>query len=398
MAPKPQPSLTTSKPSKPPTRSSSSTAAPTSPTSCMQDAPIQAKQPHMTQASQIHTGEPDQSATQDNIPPISAPDQDVEDDPASTGPAPVTPAAPLDSSHETSPLLMKLLDVRTLATIKGFYLPLGESFVPSITWVREGRGNIAVSREAADVAIKQRGAYAADPSNAPAPLPLEPTQFSLIANIAQEHCFLRPDGYFKADAKFVRPFSETILTCALVAPPAEFAQLTADFKKALESFNKLVRGLGSPRSGSMYAQFNAPHIRARHRVFEPTTDEKCEEASNLPAEFTVSGWPTSSDAARDARDELVATHVARPLPAFDVNGDLVPPSRYLADLQGATVVVKFSLSHFPIRGKNMTVHTMCVNIEHMRVLIPPTRRPTNKRPLASLTDPLSNVAQKRKVE
>lgn len=116
-------------------------------------------------------------------------------------------------------------------------------------------------------------------------------------------------------------------------------------------------------------------------------------AAGLPPEFQMATWPVGLDAIA-VRDALVKTHFTKPLPAFDVNGSLIPPNMYVEELRGATVLAGFSIVEYYISGK----HNLCFDIEYMRVLIPGSgeERVTQKRSAVHMTDPLSRSCEKRR--
>ncbi|TFK89421.1 hypothetical protein K466DRAFT_597766 [Polyporus arcularius HHB13444] len=115
----------------------------------------------------------------------------------------------------------------------------------------------------------------------------------------------------------------------------------------------------------------------------------------------MSGWPTYSPAAAQALADIAQTHIVRPLPAFDLKGDLIHPSRYMAELRGATVLAGFSTTVYHIGEKNASGRdvvrvTVCLDIEHLRVLIPAPQFSPKKRSAIHLTDPISRANQKRR--
>ncbi len=121
----------------------------------------------------------------------------------------------------------------------------------------------------------------------------------------------------------------------------------------------------------------------------------------VPAEFTVQGWKTYSDVADQARAAIEETHVARPLPAYDLLGNLIAPANYGDELRRATVLVGFSMTHYDIaeRRANGTQHmkcTMCLDIQYLRVVIPPAKFTGNKRNNIHLNDPVSHAAKKQR--
>jgi len=91
-----------------------------------------------------------------------------------------------------------------------------------------------------------------------------------------------------------------------------------------------------------------------------------EEVKN--ALFNISKWPVNIPSARDALAEIVDTHFILTPPVFDFPGQLVPPSAYARRFRGATVIAKFSFTHYKWGTKNM----FCADLAHLRVLVTPS--------------------------
>ena len=65
------------------------------------------------------------------------------------------------------------------------------------------------------------------------------------------------------------------------------------------------------------------------------------------------------------------THRVLPLNAYDINGDLIPPTDYKSKIQGALVRLEFSMMHWTIwKGKKAT-DTFVANIVSLQVLDEP---------------------------
>ncbi|OSC97762.1 hypothetical protein PYCCODRAFT_1102194 [Trametes coccinea BRFM310] len=144
--------------------------------------------------------------------------------------------------------------------------------------------------------------------------------------------------------------------------------------------------------GATFKQCAFKHIRLRHAVFteRPNTDGNTSEDdsdepfddtnviggmdSNDPhyAEYTINGWPTHGNKdAEEALKDLARSHTVVPLNAYDVKGNLIPPSRYHVNLRGATVVVTFTAKHYNIFERNRNHKDVyCFDIEYLRVLVP----------------------------
>ncbi|KAF9241615.1 hypothetical protein BU15DRAFT_31872, partial [Melanogaster broomeanus] len=62
--------------------------------------------------------------------------------------------------------------------------------------------------------------------------------------------------------------------------------------------------------------------------------------------------------------EMNSTHRAVPLPAYDIHDQLIPPTSYRQQLQGALVEIHFDLSHSAFKGKD----TYTADIHSIRVI------------------------------
>lgn len=87
----------------------------------------------------------------------------------------------------------------------------------------------------------------------------------------------------------------------------------------------------------------------------------------------TSEWPTSNPDAEEALAKLVPSHCVNPLPAYDQNGILLEPSLYTCRLDGATVIIRFNLSHHLIRGKEgeRSVDAFSARVVQIRIVRPP---------------------------
>lgn len=84
-------------------------------------------------------------------------------------------------------------------------------------------------------------------------------------------------------------------------------------------------------------------------------------------------WPTSTPEAAEALEVAAETHRVKPLPAYDLNGVLIEPQYYTKRLDGATVILRFELTHHLIgRGKEKPpVDTFSARVVQIRIILPP---------------------------
>ncbi|KAJ2934921.1 hypothetical protein H1R20_g2196, partial [Candolleomyces eurysporus] len=91
----------------------------------------------------------------------------------------------------------------------------------------------------------------------------------------------------------------------------------------------------------------------------------------------IETWPVGPQAVAEL-EKIKHTHIAVPIPAYNIAGQAIPPAQYAAELQDATVLLTFHLKHWVIQKR----HTFAADIESIRVLVPPPP-PTPKRGLGN---------------
>ena len=110
----------------------------------------------------------------------------------------------------------------------------------------------------------------------------------------------------------------------------------------------------------------------------------------------MANWPVVTSEAEIECDQLSSSHRPIPLPAYDINGKLIPPDRCEAMLRGAIVRVMFTLNHWPI----MTHETISSNIfvgdiHSIRILVnSPSQAMSPKKRKTARHDPNDRMARK----
>ncbi|KAI5989725.1 hypothetical protein EDD15DRAFT_2198409 [Pisolithus albus] len=154
----------------------------------------------------------------------------------------------------------------------------------------------------------------------------------------------------------------------------------------------------------MYSTINQipTRFKLHHQLFKPlqgdedhgsvpTPDSPCEDA------FTFEQWPLTCERNRAELLTLKSTHHLLPIPAYDLEGNLLKLSTYWRYLQGALIEIHFTLSHWGIAGVKQDVHGG--EIELIRLLEPPpaSSAPVQKRKLPLHLDTDDGPAKKRAV-
>ena len=129
------------------------------------------------------------------------------------------------------------------------------------------------------------------------------------------------------------------------------------------------------------------------------------EGVELGEEFTLAGWHVVSDAAREELDEMIAKdmYAVHPILAYNVFGKIIKPKDYQKILAGATVEVRFRLTHYTISKhgddgrpiRNDTIATFVADVERIWVVSTPhaISSPSKRKILAE--DPLMSPSSKR---
>jgi hypothetical protein len=99
--------------------------------------------------------------------------------------------------------------------------------------------------------------------------------------------------------------------------------------------------------------------------------------------YRIANWRVVHNEAAEVHDNIAETHCLVPLPVYDTNGMLIPPSRYKDDVAGALLRVNFTLTHWsiPASGAGEAVNTFVADLKSARNLLdaPPRRSPPKQR-------------------
>ncbi|KAG2070008.1 hypothetical protein BDR04DRAFT_1118681 [Suillus decipiens] len=69
-----------------------------------------------------------------------------------------------------------------------------------------------------------------------------------------------------------------------------------------------------------------------------------DSTETLSSEYDIASWPVS-DHCKDHLQELTTSHDIKPLPAYDKNHKLIPPTQYESKLNGTLVEVHMAIFH-----------------------------------------------------
>ncbi|KAI5990489.1 hypothetical protein EDD15DRAFT_2198069 [Pisolithus albus] len=121
----------------------------------------------------------------------------------------------------------------------------------------------------------------------------------------------------------------------------------------------------------------------------PNPDSLSEDA------FTFEQWPLTQERHCAELLTLKSTHHLLPVPAYDLEGNLLKTSTYCRNLQGALVEIHFTLSHWGIAGVKRDIYRG--EIELIQLLEPPptSSAAVQKRKLPLHLDTDEGPAKKR---
>jgi hypothetical protein len=119
--------------------------------------------------------------------------------------------------------------------------------------------------------------------------------------------------------------------------------------------------------------------------------------------WTMSNWPVISPEAQHDRDELVSSHRPVPLPAYDINGNLIAPHRCKAMLAGAIARVTFTLTHWFIHSTSKddspATNSFVGDIQSIRILVnAPSQLMSPQKRKTATYDPSDKVSGKKKMK
>lgn len=114
----------------------------------------------------------------------------------------------------------------------------------------------------------------------------------------------------------------------------------------------------------------------------------------------MANWPVFSPSARKELESMQGTHCVIPLPAYDIDGNLISPREYRAKLKGALVVMRFDLTHWTISAKQgrPATDTFVANIRRIDILEESVPVSTIAKHVLDMHDPLPSARKRQKMK
>ncbi|KAF9232798.1 hypothetical protein BU15DRAFT_80809 [Melanogaster broomeanus] len=208
----------------------------------------------------------------------------------------------------------------------------------------------------------------------------ELTTLSTVVRIMDNNFWLTSDVGWRAPTSITAHLHDAKATCVGVAPRS--GPFHADFLIAAQNATNLQQQIATPDFNLRYGfactgEGESTQFKFRHVLFEKINGDNADDEF-IQRTYDLDDWPVHSEGARNALDDMKSTHHAIPLAAYDVDDQLIPPTSYRQQLQGALVEIHFNLSHSAFKGKDMYT----ADIHSIRVItVPPSTATTKKCPL-----------------
>ncbi|KAK7039099.1 hypothetical protein VNI00_010273 [Paramarasmius palmivorus] len=197
----------------------------------------------------------------------------------------------------------------------------------------------------------------------------------IVGRVSNNDCFLSPFATWTQ--RTGRDFTSIEHSFSLDEPSHCVPFKTAHWKAAIKRLKTLLYLESNPDFRRQGVLLEGGHerdrIQLKHPTFSPKDPDATEDSdsdSGLPDVFTWAGWPVDGEA-KDALDELhnKGTHDLIPLPAYDMDAELISPAQYKDVLMNAIVEAHFVLEHWRFAGEKKDVFK--ASIVKVYALTPP---------------------------
>ncbi|THG93981.1 hypothetical protein EW026_g7392 [Hermanssonia centrifuga] len=222
------------------------------------------------------------------------------------------------------------------------------AFVPrNMEWISYGSTGVLCSQIEANRYHMECKLYEKHKDELTAPIP-EPLNLVGLHRVEEALFFFTADANWKKDNDFNEKYCDAKATCVLgAASEALFAVDEPLIRKNLDALLEMRRSQHRPQVKGAYAKVgNRLLPKLRHVLFERRQEGDDDDIANDT--IGISDWPVINSSTRVELNALTNTHRVIPIPAFDIEGENIHPTRYTEVLKGADVRVVFNLLHWGI--------------------------------------------------
>ncbi|KAG1816360.1 uncharacterized protein BJ212DRAFT_1299650 [Suillus subaureus] len=277
----------------------------------------------------------------------------------------------------------RLLQIWQRLLASGLYLG-DHMFRENVQWSCIGKANRLI--------VKPNSDAPDDASPSPESGP-DMAVLSSVIQISSGDYYLTADGGYRGASSFWPEFATVKPSCANEWPDIDPFKTNFNVVKenikwlqdiaTTDSF-VLKRGLVPPYTDN----FHFKSLQCGEAGFDDSEDavdstEDTEENSakaDLDGIFLIENWLAFNDAAKGGLEEIKKTHRVVPILAYDMKGNLIDPQQYHCALEGATVELHFTLTHWSFTARKdqpatMGVDTYTGDIVMIRIIAPPIYTP-----------------------
>ncbi|KAG2132277.1 uncharacterized protein EDB93DRAFT_1255256 [Suillus bovinus] len=197
---------------------------------------------------------------------------------------------------------------------------------------------------------------------------------SSVVQISSSDYYLTADGGYRGASSFSPEFATVKPSCTNEQP--DIAPFKTDFNVVKDNIKWLQDvaitdgfvlkcGLVPPYTDNF--RFKVYHVLFKPlQCSEASTDnaedrESSDKVDDLDGIFLIGNWLTFNDTTKGGLENIKKTHHVVPIPAYNMKGNLIDPHQYHHALEGATVELHFTLTHWSFSAKADQPVSMCVD-------------------------------------
>ncbi|KAG1728760.1 uncharacterized protein EDB91DRAFT_1086000 [Suillus paluster] len=210
---------------------------------------------------------------------------------------------------------------------------------------------------------------------------LQPTEFIIrgMFKISHNDFNFTPDANFNPLNVFHGCFADVKLSCHLTAGHNNA------FRFSSEDFPDVLDNLA-------YFEGLIPRVNKEHPEQDTTSEVDGDNnyltnLDGLSSDFDITTWPVA-DRCKGCLQDLTSTHIIRPLPAYDLDHNLILPSEYESKLKGALVEVHMAFCHHQVKSTKHDIFSAV--LRELTILSPPAAMPSSPFKIAVLLPVLNS--------